>query len=77
MLDTDADRVSADRLKDAEEGIKDLQQWLDKMKEEMGRHKGGAFPIDWCSIMMEKALAIYGRVSNCNGAVLVRGTDSE
>jgi hypothetical protein len=73
LFDTNAEEVAAERLKKAKESIKSLQHWLEEMDKAMRRHQKGAFPIDWCSTMMEKALEIYNEVAQCNGAVLVRG----
>lgn len=77
LFDTDAEKVASGFLKEAKMKIADLRNWLNMMEEEMDRHQKGAFPIDWCSHMMDEALGIYNSVARCNGAVLVRGTDSK
>ena len=71
LLDTNAEEVALERLKEAQEGVESLQNWLNKIAEAMKRHQKGAFDIFWCSAMMEKALVIYNGVARCNGAVLV------
>ena len=77
LLDTNAEEVAIERLKEAQKGIKSLQDWLKKMAEEMERHEKGAFDINWCSIMMKEALKIYNEVARCNGAVLVCGKETD
>jgi len=58
LFDTNAEKVAAERLTEARKGVKSLQNWLNEVDEAMERHEHGAFPISWCTIMMEKALAI-------------------
>ncbi len=77
LLDTNAEEIAAEMLKEAQEGVESLQDWLNKMIKEMKRHQKGAFDIFWCSVMMEKALGIYNGVARCNGAVLVCVCDGE
>lgn len=77
LFDTNAEKVASGFLREAKTKITNLQNWLKMMEEEIDRHQEGAFPIDWCSHMMDEALGIYNSVARCNGAVLVRGTDSE
>lgn len=76
LFDTDAEKVASGFLKEAKTKIENLRNWLNLMEEEIDRHQEGAFPIDWCSEMMNEALGIYNSVARCNGAVLVRGTGS-
>lgn len=77
-FDTNTKEVVAERLEEAEQAIESLKHWLDHMARAMRRHdKKEAFPIDWCSTMMEKALKIYNEVARANGAALVRGKEKE
>jgi len=78
---TTANQVKSECLTKAREGVKSLQDWLRETDEAMERsitlkeNEGFAFPIDWCSEMMNKALTIYNEVARCNGAVLVRNIE--
>ena len=77
LFDTNAEEVALERLKEAQEGVESLRIWLNEVAKAMKRHKTGAFPIDWCSGIMEKALKIYNEVARANGAVLVRSKETD
>jgi hypothetical protein len=82
LFDTTAKEVMADRLKKAKQQIKSLQEWLERMDEEITICLGEeqplafpiAFPIAWGEEMMKKALFIFNEIARYNGASMVRST---
>lgn len=79
LFDTDSKAKCAKFRAEAREGIKDLKEWLDSMDEQLEGYSAdgspgyNAFSITWAKTMMEKATNVYGVISRCNGAALVRG----
>jgi len=63
LFDTIAEEVCAERLNEAKKGVEDLRNWLGIVSQELEaaieKEDGRAFPINWCSAIMEKAFNIY------------------
>lgn len=73
LFATNAEEVATDFFTAARNNIALLRKHLDTMEEELGKRPRGAFPAQYCSSMMEKALTVYNDIARGNGAVHVRG----
>lgn len=79
LHDTTARKVAIERIREAQENIKSLKTYLDQVDQAIEdyceRDLGGPFYLDWGEGIIKDALAIYGNISRCNGALLVRATE--
>jgi hypothetical protein len=85
QFDTNGREVISEHLKTALRRVEILEERLQKMtkaiKEQIDNPENvyciSVLPITHCEEMMREALHIFYEVAQCNGAVLVRGTDEE